>query len=59
MCMLSQRCLDKDPEKRWTCERLLSHPLFEDYLIKRKDVPDYVDAYKQNRIRDKAKVTSI
>lgn len=58
--MLLQRCLDKDPEKRWTCERLLSHPLFDEYLAKRKDAPDYVDSYKPNRIREKiiSKVTS-
>lgn len=52
-----QKCLDKDPAKRWSCERLLGHPLFEDYLAKHKDdTAVHSDPYKTNRSRDKSKV---
>ncbi|XP_045533450.1 cyclin-dependent kinase-like 4 isoform X7 [Pieris brassicae] len=27
------RCLDKDPMMRWTCEQLLRHPIFENFLF--------------------------
>lgn len=30
----TQKCVDKDPAKRWSCERLLMHPYFEDYVAK-------------------------
>ncbi|KAL4703576.1 hypothetical protein ACJJTC_006962 [Scirpophaga incertulas] len=28
-----QKCLDKDPMLRWTCEQLLRHPIFENFLF--------------------------
>ncbi|XP_045502837.1 cyclin-dependent kinase-like 1 isoform X2 [Colias croceus] len=28
-----QKCLDKDPLMRWTCEQLLRHPIFENFLF--------------------------
>ncbi|XP_026332863.1 cyclin-dependent kinase-like 1 [Hyposmocoma kahamanoa] len=28
-----QKCLDKDPIMRWTCEQLLRHPIFENFLF--------------------------
>ncbi|XP_049878188.1 cyclin-dependent kinase-like 4 isoform X2 [Pectinophora gossypiella] len=28
-----QKCLDKDPMMRWTCEQLLRHPIFENFLF--------------------------
>ncbi|CAK1547459.1 unnamed protein product [Leptosia nina] len=28
-----KRCLDKDPMMRWTCEQLLRHPIFENFLF--------------------------
>ena len=27
-----QKCVDKDPAKRWSCDRLLTHVYFEDYI---------------------------
>ncbi|XP_047512112.1 cyclin-dependent kinase-like 4 isoform X6 [Pieris napi] len=27
------RCLDKDPMMRWSCEQLLRHPIFENFLF--------------------------
>ena len=32
-----QKCLDKDPAKRWTCEQLLSHPFFKNFSFKFPD----------------------
>ncbi|XP_060805097.1 cyclin-dependent kinase-like 4 [Amyelois transitella] len=28
-----KKCLDKDPMMRWTCEQLLRHPIFENFLF--------------------------
>ncbi|XP_022127084.1 cyclin-dependent kinase-like 4 isoform X1 [Pieris rapae] len=28
-----KRCLDKDPMMRWSCEQLLRHPIFENFLF--------------------------
>ncbi|XP_041969500.1 cyclin-dependent kinase-like 4 isoform X2 [Aricia agestis] len=28
-----KKCLDKDPNMRWTCEQLLRHPIFENFLF--------------------------
>uniref|UniRef100_A0A182PAG4 cyclin-dependent kinase n=1 Tax=Anopheles epiroticus TaxID=199890 RepID=A0A182PAG4_9DIPT len=33
-----KKCLDKDPAKRWSCERLATHPYFEDYITKQKEI---------------------
>lgn len=32
-----EKCLDKDPGKRWTCEQLLRHPYFENFNFKIDD----------------------
>ena len=29
-----QKCLDKDPARRWTCEKLLNHPFFKVHNFK-------------------------
>ncbi|KAJ6638869.1 Cyclin-dependent kinase-like 1 [Pseudolycoriella hygida] len=36
-----KKCLDKDPMRRWSCERLICHPYFEDYIQShnKTDVP--------------------
>lgn len=34
----------------------MTHVIFDDYLAKRRDVPD-AELYRPNRARDKAKVT--
>lgn len=41
MSLPIQKCLDKDPMKRWSCERLICHPYFEDYIQSQNkiDVP--------------------
>jgi cyclin-dependent kinase-like len=33
-----KKCLDKDPGKRWTCERLCSHPCFSEYAAQDKEM---------------------
>uniref|UniRef100_A0A182SNM3 Cyclin-dependent kinase-like 2 n=1 Tax=Anopheles maculatus TaxID=74869 RepID=A0A182SNM3_9DIPT len=33
-----KKCLDKDPAKRWSCERLATHQYFEDYITKQKEI---------------------
>jgi cyclin-dependent kinase-like len=33
-----KKCLDKDPAKRWTCERLLTHSFFSDYAAQEKEM---------------------
>lgn len=33
-----QKCLDKDPAKRWSCDRLLTHSYFEDYAKRHKEL---------------------
>lgn len=32
-----QKCLDKDPSRRWSCDRLLTHSYFEDYVKRQKE----------------------
>lgn len=50
-----QKCLDKDPAKRWTCERLMNHQLFEEYIARRKEATvEQTD--DSNRPREKSKV---
>lgn len=39
-----KKCLDKDPDKRYTCEQLLKHPYFDHFKI-----PELMD--ENNRIR--------
>ncbi|XP_023949927.2 cyclin-dependent kinase-like 4 [Bicyclus anynana] len=44
------KCLDKDPMMRWTCEQLLRHPIFENFLF---TVPhtDHDDFEKARRVQ--------
>lgn len=53
-----QKCLDKDPAKRWPCERLLNHPLFEEYIARRKEAAAE-QSDDSNRLREKSKVSWI
>ncbi|XP_077285650.1 cyclin-dependent kinase-like 1 [Arctopsyche grandis] len=32
-----EKCLDKDPIKRWTCEQLLRHPIFHNFYYRLPD----------------------
>ena len=33
-----QKCLDKDPAKRWSCEKLIKHSYFDDYIAKQREL---------------------
>ena len=35
-----QKCLDRDPEKRWDCKKLLTHPYLQPLLTPRTLAPD-------------------
>lgn len=48
--------MDKDPTKRWTCERLITHSYFEDYIAKRKEIEMTMNL---NPNREKSKVSVI
>lgn len=50
MISLFQKCLDKDPAKRWSCEQLLQHPFFDRHSFKK---PDYGDLDRIARERDR------
>jgi len=32
-----KKCLDKDPAKRWSCEKLTKHSYFDDYIAKQRE----------------------
>jgi cyclin-dependent kinase-like len=57
-----QKCLDKDPNKRWSCERLLTHPYFEDYIVKEKEEVttniQETSSTANNRNREKSKISN-
>lgn len=36
-----------DPSKRWSCEQLLEHPYFDNYLIETKREENKSKAYQQ------------
>lgn len=36
--IFSQKCLDKDPAKRWSCEKLIKHSYFDDYIAKQREL---------------------
>ncbi|XP_030381189.1 cyclin-dependent kinase-like 1 isoform X1 [Scaptodrosophila lebanonensis] len=33
-----KKCLDKDPAKRWPCDKLIKHSYFDDYLAKQREL---------------------
>uniref|UniRef100_T1GBQ5 Protein kinase domain-containing protein n=1 Tax=Megaselia scalaris TaxID=36166 RepID=T1GBQ5_MEGSC len=37
-----KKCLDKDPMKRWSCDKLIRHSYFDDYIAKQKENNDNV-----------------
>ncbi|CAH0594407.1 unnamed protein product [Chrysodeixis includens] len=45
------KCLDKDPMMRWTCEQLLRHPIFENFLftVPHSDHEEYEKARRAQR----------
>jgi serine/threonine protein kinase len=53
MISLFQKCLDKDPAKRWSCEQLLQHPFFDRHSFKK---PVYRIARERDREAELAAV---
>ena len=51
-----QKCVDKDPAKRLTCEQLLAHPFFRNFSFKYPELEDY-EGQKRVRERDRARVS--
>uniref|UniRef100_A0A336MPF9 cyclin-dependent kinase n=1 Tax=Culicoides sonorensis TaxID=179676 RepID=A0A336MPF9_CULSO len=51
-----KKCLHVDPVKRHTCDRLLQHTYFEDYIAKQKEIE--ADIYAENR-REKSKLSAL
>ncbi|XP_021707948.1 cyclin-dependent kinase-like 4 isoform X2 [Aedes aegypti] len=55
-----KKCLDKDPAKRWSCERLVTHPYFEDYVSKQKEIEQTItlENQKQSSRDSKSKISN-
>lgn len=53
-----QKCLDKDPQKRWSCERLVTHAYFEDYVIMEKEMEAAAETININKHREKPKLSN-
>ncbi|CAO1300513.1 unnamed protein product [Diamesa hyperborea] len=53
-----KKCLDKDPNKRWSCERLAQHPYFEDFVVKNKEPEITTNLQPDNRNREKSKISN-
>lgn len=51
--VLFQKCLDKDPSHRWTCQELLGHKYFDNFAIK---VDDNDSQNIEPASRDKSRV---
>lgn len=56
--ILSQRCLDKEPTKRWTCEELLSHPYFQHFQFELPD-QELEDFEKLRKHKDRSRVREL
>jgi cyclin-dependent kinase-like len=55
-----QKCLDKDPNKRWSCDRLLQHPYFDDFIDKTKDqeiTTATLNDTRERQLREKSKIS--
>lgn len=55
---LFQKCLDKDPLKRWTCDMLLTHDYFENFNFK-VDESDSQSFEKMSRDRSRVRTREI
>ncbi|CAG9820417.1 unnamed protein product [Phaedon cochleariae] len=55
-----KKCLDKDPSKRWTCEKLLTHKYFENFNFKVDDCDiQNVDKSARDKSRNSLLGTSL
>lgn len=53
LLLSSQKCIDRDPGKRWTCDQLLSHDYFKgfSYKIPEEDQLEH-DRLKVSKVDD-------
>lgn len=51
-----QKCLDKEPSKRWTCEELLTHPYFDNFQFQLPE-QELEDFEKLRKHRDRSRVS--
>lgn len=54
-----KKCLDKDPAKRWSCDRLSVHPYFDDYKLKCKELETENEDDSKQREKAKSSNTSL
>lgn len=45
-----KKCLDKDPTKRWSCEKLTKHSYFDDYIAKQREL-EHVNSLEAANLR--------
>lgn len=53
-----KKCLDKDPNERWTCELLLRHSYFDNFHFKMPDV-ETEEFEKLKKYRERSRVSLI
>ncbi|KAF3421488.1 hypothetical protein E2986_10846 [Frieseomelitta varia] len=53
-----KKCLDKDPDERWSCEQLLQHSYFENFHFKMPEV-EMEEFEKLKKYRDRSRVCTI
>lgn len=53
-----KKCLDKDPNERWTCELLLRHSYFDNFHFKMPDV-ETEEFEKLKKYRERSRVSII
>lgn len=51
-----KKCLDKDPNERWTCEQLLRHSYFDNFHFKMPDV-ETEEFEKLKKYRERSRVS--
>ena len=51
MSSFFQKCLDKDPAKRWSCEQLLNHGFFDRHSFKKPDYGELERRDNAGRVR--------
>jgi serine/threonine protein kinase len=51
-----QKCVDKDPARRWSCEQLLRHSYFDNFHFKMPE-SELEEFEKLRRLRDRSRVS--